>query len=620
MKNSSRQQISLAVFGLLSLLIIFNRFLLPRFDTRDISAIISWDVFGYYLYLPATLIHHDLGIRSFAWVQEILDTYHPTSGFYQAYLSPGGEYVMKYPMGLAIMYSPFYFSGQVLAHIFGYSPDGFTLPYQLSIATGGLIYTLLGIWFLRKILLHFFTDGVTGWTMLIIVAGTNYFQLTAFYGAMPHNYLFTLFALIVWFTIRWHETPLWKYAIPLGLLCGLATLIRPTAIIIVLVPLFWNIWGSTAFRDKILLVRSHLLQILVMAVAMLAVIGLQLIYWKLFSGSWLYYSYEKGEKLEWIAPYLMKVLFSYKKGWLLYTPLMALALLGFWPLVVKYRTIFLAVFVFFIVHLLIIASWPSWWYGGSFGQRAMMESYVLLAFPMGAIIQWIVTTKKFIRWPAILIIFLFIGLNLFQTWQYMNFILDPDRITKAYYWSVFGKTSLSYADQVYLEPTTDINEEEYLTEPRYFDMRVVASYDFEKPGQATPENLSRDTANSGIYSLKMSRNLEFSPGINLPYKELAKKDFAWIRASAWVYFTCKPEEAICGLVITCNQKGTAYKYRVLELEKQNLKPGMWNKVSMDYMTPYFEDKNSTIQVYFWYRGGEEVLIDDFQIALFDRKK
>jgi glycosyltransferase involved in cell wall biosynthesis len=613
-------RLSFLLFCLLCLVIIINRMLLPRFDTQNVLAIISWDVFGYYLYLPATFIHHDLGIRNFAWVQQILDTYHPTIGFYQAYLSPGGDYVMKYPMGMAIMYSPFYFLGQVMVQFTSYSHDGFTPPYQLCIAIGGLFYTVAGLWFLRKILLRFFTDLVVAFTMLLIVAGTNYFQLTAFDGAMPHNYLFTLFALIVWFTIRWHENPLWKYAIPLGLFCGLATLIRPTAIIIALVPLLWGVWGKIAWREKMFLISRHLSQVLVMVFAMMLVIGLQMLYWKIHSGSWLYYSYEKGEKLEWIAPYLQKILFSYKKGWLVYTPLMVFALIGFWPLAVKNRPVFLAVSVFFLAHILIIASWSTWWYGGSFSQRSMMETYLLLALPLGALIQWISKQTPIARWGAGSVLFLIVFLNIFQTWQYMNFVLHPSRMTKAYYWAVFGKTRATDADRMFLEPTAINDEREFLPETGNYTSKVLATWNFETPDQAGAENLCRDTAYSGNYSLRMSKKLEFSPGINLPYKDVSQKDFAWIRVTAFVWFTCKPEEVLCGLVITGNQNGTACKYRMLELEKANLKPGIWNKVTMDYMTPFFDDKNNTLQAYFWYRGDTELLVDDMEIRLFERNE
>ena len=36
--------------------------------------ILSWDTFGYHLYLPATLIHHDPGVRDVTWVHEAIDT------------------------------------------------------------------------------------------------------------------------------------------------------------------------------------------------------------------------------------------------------------------------------------------------------------------------------------------------------------------------------------------------------------------------------------------------------------------------------------------------------------------------------------------------------------------
>jgi len=99
----------------LAFIIVVSRLTFPRWLTYDVLSILSWDVFGYYLYLPATFIHHDLGISDFSWLQQILDTYHPTNGFYQAYMGPTGNYVMKYPMGLAILYAPFFFIGHLFA-------------------------------------------------------------------------------------------------------------------------------------------------------------------------------------------------------------------------------------------------------------------------------------------------------------------------------------------------------------------------------------------------------------------------------------------------------------------------------------------------------------------------
>ena len=433
---------------------------------------------------------------------------------------------------------------------------------------------------------------------------------------MPHNYLFTLYALILWFTIRWHEDNRWKYALPLGLLCGLATLVRPTAGVIALVPVLWGLY-ELGWRGKAGLVARNYPQIVVMAMAMFAVVGLQLVYWKLHAGSWFYYSYEKGEQLEWIAPYLGKILFSYRKGWLVYTPVMIFALAGFIPLARKYRNLFVVVFPFFLINLLLVASWPTWWYGGSFGQRALMESYMLLALPMGAFIEWFTGKRNSIKWPLVFIFGALICFNLFQTWQYTHYIIDPSGVTKGYYWRVFGKTSLTDKDREFLVPSYDVEEKEWLPASTKFTSRVLASYNFDQPATHELQKYCRDTATSGSYSLRMNKNNGFSPGIDIPYKELSKKDFAWIQVCGYVYFTCKPEDAVCGLVVTCNQGGKAYKYRILPIERAGLKPYTWNKVCLDYKTPYLEYKSEKVQSYFWCHGENQILIDDLEIKLFE---
>ena len=39
--------------------------------------VLTWDVFGYYLYLPATVIHHDVALQDGAWLEEVMTTYTP---------------------------------------------------------------------------------------------------------------------------------------------------------------------------------------------------------------------------------------------------------------------------------------------------------------------------------------------------------------------------------------------------------------------------------------------------------------------------------------------------------------------------------------------------------------
>ena len=617
-KNSltRKNPLSLLIFLLLALSLLASRFLLPRFLTYDVLSILSWDVFGYYLYLPACFIHHDIGLRDFTWVQQILDTYHPTHGFYQAYLGPAGDYIMKYPMGLSILFAPFFFLAHMLAWLLGYSPDGFSFPYQISIALGMIVYAITGIWFLRKILLKFFPDTVTALVLIMIVLGTNFLELSAFDGAMPHNALFMLFAMIVWLSIRWHEHPSCKFAIPLGLLLGLTILVRPTSGIILLFPLLWMTDSREALKNKWQVIKNNRRHIFLIAGLALGVLFLQLIYWKIHSGTLFYYSYEKGEKLEWLAPYLWKVLFSYKKGWLVYTPVMAFLLPGFIFLGLKNRSLFWPVFVFFLLNLLIVSSWPTWWYGGSFGQRALMESYVLLAFPLAAFIQWILGRDWFLKGPLFLTIIFLIALNLFQTWQYMNFILSPSRMTKQYYWTIFGKTRIRPIDHAYLEPL-NTNEREYLDDDQNYFSRLLGKFDFEKIDQNNPGPYCKEIAYTGSNSFRLDQKTRFSPGLSISFFDLTKAEFVWIRASGYVYFTGSPKDVKGSLFITVNQNSSNYKYRMVLLEKENLISGQWNKVSMDYMTPYVANREDILQSSFSYWGDKEVYIDDFEVKVFE---
>lgn len=88
-----------ALFGILVFVVINNFVFSP-------SNILSWDVFGYYLYLPFKFIYNDLGLRNMDVVHSIIEKYNNTATFYQAVQMPEGHYVMKYPMGLSFIYDP----------------------------------------------------------------------------------------------------------------------------------------------------------------------------------------------------------------------------------------------------------------------------------------------------------------------------------------------------------------------------------------------------------------------------------------------------------------------------------------------------------------------------------
>ena len=313
----------------LFVLLVQVRLWMPYWETHNVQAILTWDVMGYYLYLPAKFIYHDLGRLKFA--DDIMREYSPTGSFYQAFQIPGapaGQLVMKYPIGLALLWTPFFW---------------------------------LGHWATRH---------------------------------------------------------------------------------------------------------------------------------------WIFYSYG-DQHFSFLRPHLWEVLFSFRKGWLIYSPLLALVLLGFGPLWRRHRGLAVPVLVYFVLNLWVVSAWDIWWYGGSLGCRALVPSYAVLALPWGAGVVWLLTPGRQRRWPiaAAAAAVLFVDLNLFQNWQYARSIIHPGDMNRAYYFAVFNKTMPTEADYAKLdEPHSGLPRAE-----RYYHARSLGKLDFEQTPAST-DNISAERAYSGRQS------------------------------------------------------------------------------------------------------------------------
>ncbi|MBK7175433.1 MAG: hypothetical protein IPH84_19945 [Bacteroidales bacterium] len=592
--------------------IVFFRFVYPP------VAILSWDVFGYYLYLPAQFIYHDLKINDLSWVNMIMEKYQPTETLYQLYKVQEVNWVIKESIGLAVLNAPAFFLAHLYAMVSGFATDGFSLPYQYGFAISGLVYACLGVFMFRKVLLEFFNEITSSILLILIVLGTNHFQLTAFDGMLSHNYTFTLYAFILWFTIRWHQEPKMWYAAGLGLSIGLAILCRPSELVCIIIPLFWKIYDLESLRNKWNQVILHWKHLLIL-IFMVFIGGLpQLAYWKYLTGDWIYYTYQNpGEGLDLLAPYTWKFLFSFRKGWFIYTPIMIFAIIGMIGLNKRQKAAFFPVLIYFLINLWVVSSWTAWWYGGgSYSQRAMLPAYVLLALPLGYFMQWLWKQKAFIRWTGVGMISLLLLLNLFQTWQWAHGIIDRTRMTKAYYFATFGKTQATPEDRKLL--MIDKLAPEIIPDDKSgLRYKKLFSDDFENAQQ---QGLTMsDTAFSGKYSLRMTTASPFAGGFTIPYQEITQQDYAWIRVSIRVFPIQPLEEPSASLVASFEHQGGVYKYQAESIGKTEYKvlTGQWNLVSFDYLTPDIRSKEDLLKVYFWLQGKNPMLIDDFTVEAWE---
>ena len=569
--------------------------------------VLNWDVFGYYLYLPATVIHHDIALEDHAWLDEVMTTYEPSATLYQLVDGPDGKRVIKYSAGMAVLYAPYFLIAQVAAPLLGFPADGFSTPYQYIIAFGCLLYAFLGLFVLRKVLLQYFSDTWTAVLIVLIVFGTNYLQLIAWDGTLlTHTPLFLLYAMLLYSTIQWHARPRLRAALLIGAVAGLITLVRPSEGVCILIPLLWLPVGEHGWALKWKLVKTHVGQMIFAASAFILAASPQLFYWHAVTGDWIFYSYvNPGEGFDLLPPHIADFLFSFRKGWLLYTPLMVFTLFGIPLLWRHHREAFWAVLVFLIADLWVISAWSCWWYaGGSFSSRSLVPAYVVLAIPLGTCLQAIYR-KKALRWPAGSVIGLVVLLNLFQTWQWRQRILPKDRITKAYYLSIFGRTSVPLgADSLLLVERSASSEVHFTDEARYTEYELC-HYTFDDQ----PDSMFTFTA-----------EVPWTPGPDVPFSSLTHKDHAWLRASArlWVGDSI-PEEAPPVLVMTFHHKGETYQYRTSEWKIPVTTRHAWVPVTMDYLTPEVRSPKDNLKVYIWNEHGGLWSVDDLKVAVWERK-
>lgn len=387
------------------------------------KSVIDWDVTSYYSYLPATFIKQDLTLKFF----DSDPQFYRDNKQYNPQLCPNGNYVIKTSMGMSVMYLPFFATAHIAAKVFGYATDGFSEPYQFMIQFSGLIYVLIGLYFLRRLLLFYFSEQVTAYTLLFVVFGSNLFYYASVQGAMSHADTFCLASAFMWYVRKWLLKADLKTSIVLGLVMGLIVLIRPINILFVMFFVFFGVTNFNELKERLLLFLKHRLLVVVMTVLAILVLLPQLLYWKFITGHYFFNSYI-GERFYFDHPHLIEGLFGFRKGWLLYSPIMIFSLIGLGMLFKSKKEFSRSTTILFLVYTYVVLSWWCWWYGGSYGLRAMIDIYPFLIIAMAVFVNKTIRNKAVMTIMGVLV-----AINCFQMYQYRRGVIHYDSMTKAAY-------------------------------------------------------------------------------------------------------------------------------------------------------------------------------------------
>ena len=422
-----KRRLSIITAGLL---VIVCAWYGKNLDSWGRDKVITHDVISYYAYLPAAFIFQDF---NFGFIKDVAPDYEVKVWYSTA---PNGKPVLRMTMGLAVLWLPFFLPAHLMAGLLGESALGYSWPYSLSIFVAALFYLLAGLLFLRKILLRYYSEPITALTLTVIVAATNLMYYVISEPGMSHVYSFALITGFLHYTLTWIERPATGNSIILGLLAGLIILVRPVNGLVLILPALAGIGSLTGFRFRI---TTNVRFIAIASLSAFVILLPQLVYWKIQAGHFLYNSYLDSGRFYLLQPHIGAGMFGFRKGWLVYTPVMLVALAGF--LAMKKYTLHLrtAILVFLALFTYFVFSWWCWWYGGSYGSRPMIDVYGVLALPLAAGLAWLFQKRHWVKAVSGILIAALIFLNQFQMTQYRTSVLHWDSMTARAYKAIFLK-------------------------------------------------------------------------------------------------------------------------------------------------------------------------------------
>ncbi|MFT4521544.1 MAG: hypothetical protein ACI8ZN_000481 [Bacteroidia bacterium] len=397
------------------------------------AGIIKADGRGYYAHLPATFIYNDLNFQFFDSLDGKKGKYYNQNYFYDYRQEYKGTHINKYYSGTSVAMLPFF----ALAHWYtkhkGGDADGYSKYYQIAISWAAIIYMLLSLILMAKTLkLYRISDQSIAFGLVLVVFATNWYHYVVSEPAMSHVYSIFFITWFVYLIARWNTKG--KVSLPLvAAILAVIILLRPlNGIVLLLVPGLFRDWTGFISKCKLQLRKPQKLIIALFIGA--AILSIQFIIYYFQTGELFIYAY-KEEGFNFRNPQIINILFSYKKGLFVYTPMLFIALWGLYSWFKKNTWQAIWTFSFLAVLTYFLSSWWMWYYGGSFSSRVYIEYFVLFLIPLGYLLDGIKKAAGRHLIHALLIFTLI--LSQFQTYQYRKMVIHWDGMTKEKYWESF---------------------------------------------------------------------------------------------------------------------------------------------------------------------------------------
>jgi hypothetical protein len=394
--------------------------------------ILESDAKGYYAYLPAVFIYNDLNFSFFDEIEK--EKYYNENLFYDYRAFVNGSYISKYYAGTALVQLPFFLFAHGLSFATNTDPDGYSKFYMVSVNLAALFWLVVGLIFLNRNLKSYqISDKIRALILLTTVFGTNLFYYSIGEPGMSHVYSFAFISIFIYYARQYFSTFRPVNILILALLLGFIVLIRPVnGLILFSCPLVAG--SKDVFYQGIQRIFKPMKFLIAGTFIFLGIISIQLIYYKLATGSFFIYSY-LGEGFNFLNPHFFEILFSFKKGLFVYTPIYLLSLLGCIYLWKNERFMFWSWLTFFLLITYVFSSWSNWWYGGSFSSRVFVEYLPIFMLLLAFTLQN--AKNKIHQKSLVAVVFILIAVCQIQTFQYRYNQIHWSDMDRAKYFEVF---------------------------------------------------------------------------------------------------------------------------------------------------------------------------------------
>lgn len=385
-RNRTRTRV-LAAVALLVLIFCFS--------TR-----VRGDGVAYYGYLPAVLVYGSLDLHTV--FSQVIAANVPVYPGTVSTVLPNGMTADFKPVGSAVLALPFYLVMRLLmlgaGLVTGSAGPNPTVgaPYQLSFTMASLFYVVVALALIYLFIRRRWGSSAAIYAIVAVVFATPLAAYSLFDPSYSHTFsVFTItaFALLLYQTSERRSFRIW---VLLGVMAALIVLVHYQEGVFILLMPAEGIWLISRRRWVLRELLGYLVSAATFGICLLP----QVVVNRVIFERWLPTA-APDIAFDFRHPQLINMLFSTHHGWITWSPIVVIAVLGL-PLAVRGLGWFaVALIAICLLDVYLNASLSDWYGGLAFGARRLTDQTLLLALGLAALFDWLAKRRMAFAVPLL---------------------------------------------------------------------------------------------------------------------------------------------------------------------------------------------------------------------------